>query len=366
MGLFILLAQSVCMFGASFVVGSLPLWFKSTTSGQRLKAISVMGMGLLVGAALTIIIPEGVATLYSAMPEDDDSHSAVHTIGLSLLTGFALMLLIESLTPHPPHDRPPSPSYTTPPHSPPHTPTSIDSAGRPSPEHLNSQTPIISKHALSVDDSASEAAAAASAVHGLNATLGLVIHGAADGIALGASSLAAGGNGSLGLVVFLAVLVHKGPTALGLTTTLLSFNLSHASIRRRLFIFSCAAPAGAILTYLAVSLFGRSSLGSGAAGHAGHDHGDDAIGWWTGVALLFSGGSFLYVATVIQPLSSDTHTHAHSHSHHIESGHGPSHSDGASGAGADDRPLGKYQRTGLLFVGMAAPAVLSWIVGDAH
>lgn len=47
-----------------------------------------------------------------------------------------------------------------------------------------------------------------SAVHGLNATLGLVIHGAADGIALGASSLS--GRGSLGLVVFLAVLVHKG------------------------------------------------------------------------------------------------------------------------------------------------------------
>jgi zinc transporter 9 len=50
--------------------------------------------------------------------------------------------------------------------------------------------------------------AKSSAVHGLNATLGLVIHGAADGIALGASSLS--GRGSLGLVVFLAVLVHKG------------------------------------------------------------------------------------------------------------------------------------------------------------
>lgn len=46
------------------------------------------------------------------------------------------------------------------------------------------------------------------AIRGLNATLGLVIHGAADGIALGASSLS--GKGNLGLVVFLAVLVHKG------------------------------------------------------------------------------------------------------------------------------------------------------------
>lgn len=44
--------------------------------------------------------------------------------------------------------------------------------------------------------------------HGMSATLGLVIHGLADGIALGASSLS--DNKQLGLVVFLAVLVHKG------------------------------------------------------------------------------------------------------------------------------------------------------------
>ena len=43
---------------------------------------------------------------------------------------------------------------------------------------------------------------------GLNATLGLVIHAMADGIALGASSLSE--KGSLGFVIFLAVIVHKG------------------------------------------------------------------------------------------------------------------------------------------------------------
>jgi zinc transporter 9 len=45
-------------------------------------------------------------------------------------------------------------------------------------------------------------------VAGLNATLGLVIHAMADGIALGASSLSE--SGGLGFVVFLAVIVHKG------------------------------------------------------------------------------------------------------------------------------------------------------------
>ena len=133
---------------------------------------------------------------------------------------------------------------------------------------------------------------ASSFAHGLNATLGLVIHGAADGIALGASSLS--GNGSLGLVVFLAVLVHKGklitsmpgsadvsgPTALGLTTTLMSLNLTPPQIRRRLLIFSFAAPLGAVITFFLVKLFGVSGQ---------HNAGEiDSLGWWTGIALLFS------------------------------------------------------------------------------
>ena len=61
MGILLLLAQSVMIFIASFAAGSLPLMFKSAMSGRRLKAISVLGMGLLVGAALTIIIPESVS-----------------------------------------------------------------------------------------------------------------------------------------------------------------------------------------------------------------------------------------------------------------------------------------------------------------
>lgn len=64
---------------------------------------------------------------------------------------------------------------------------------------------------------------AGSGLDGLNATLGLVIHGAADGIALGASSLS--GRGSLGLIVFLAVLIHKG-TTLCLSYLVSSFDIT--------------------------------------------------------------------------------------------------------------------------------------------
>jgi zinc transporter 9 len=78
-----------------------------------------------------------------------------------------------------------------------------------------------------------------------------------------------------------ADLKPAGPTALGLTTTLLSLGLSHPQIRNRLLIFSASAPAGAVLTYLLIKLFG----GSNGTVHKGDV---DSLQWWTGVVLLFS------------------------------------------------------------------------------
>lgn len=339
----------------------------------------------------------GVSTLFDAIPPDEEHREGtVKAIGISLLTGFALMLLwvclamlgssadarIESLTPHPPHEPPESPRSSP---STPHTPLdgslsrSSNDSMRPLPVHMDSRTPIMSKR-LHVRESHEDLERSSRpsqrvSTEGLNATLGLVIHGAADGIALGASSRS--GSGSLGLIVFMAVLVHKGalnaalpkgaltsgPTALGLTTTLLSLGLTPQMIRRRLMIFSFAAPIGAILTYLVVGAFGANMA---------PNKGDvDGLGWWTGIALLFSvspredssfglltekGGSFLYVATVIQPLSSsDPHDHSHAAHSHTEPSHPP--------PGSQDE-LGKYARTILLCVGMVLPLGLSWIVGD--
>lgn len=182
---------------------------------------------------------------------------------------------IESLTPHPPHSRPASPDLEEQ-HDHEHAEEDEHEheapIGRPQSQHQNSSTPILYKRAKLQLDTRSHGPHS-HGVAGLNATLGLVIHGAADGIALGASSLS--GRGSLGVVVFLAVLVHKGPTALGLTTTLLSLCLEPPAIRKRLMIFSVAAPIGAILTFLIVRI----------GGHAGDD---SALDYWTGIALLFS------------------------------------------------------------------------------
>ena len=147
----------------------------------------------------------GIVTLYSALPssptENEHDETTIRTVGLSLLAGFALMLLIESLMPHPPQPAADDEEIT-----PINTPRRSDSDDRPSVQHLDSQSPIIPKRMHVHDGEARQSGT--SGVAGLNATLGLVIHGAADGIALGASSLS--GKGRLGFIIFLAVLVHKG------------------------------------------------------------------------------------------------------------------------------------------------------------
>lgn len=110
-------------------------------------------------------------------------------------------------------------------------------------------------------------------------TTGLVIHAAADGIAMGASSSTS--NARLGFVVFFAILIHKAPAAFGLASVLLSQGLSQRAARAHLLIFSLAAPFGALATWLLIALLGGSKM-DGANGQ-----------WWTGMLLLFSAGTFL-------------------------------------------------------------------------
>ncbi|QKX59878.1 uncharacterized protein TRUGW13939_07020 [Talaromyces rugulosus] len=336
-GLFTLLILSVVMAITSFLVGALPLTF--TLSPSQLRFISSLGMGVLVGTALVIIIPEGVETLYSSqqkshsslqsravdvrwshqnlpgllprdVPEilnlpgpvipdvastaeftptspeksergpadegtsaqndqddhhDEDEAGALHAwIGISLVSGFILMYLIDRL-----------PAYVTPP-KPKRLPyhISLDNLGASG--LRRSSSPSRGEGLLENDGRANS-----SSNHSFAMTTGLVIHAAADGIALGAS----GSNSSLSFIIFLALLVHKAPAAFGLTSVLLKHGLSSRAARGHLLVFSLAAPVGAILTFLAIQ-----TLGSGVGGD------ESSHRWRTGVLLLFSAGTFLYVA----------------------------------------------------------------------
>ncbi|KAJ5925099.1 ZIP metal ion transporter [Penicillium verhagenii] len=340
-GLFTLLALSIVMAVTSFVVGSLPLAF--TLSPSQLRLISSIGMGVLVGTSLIVIIPEGIETLYTASSaskrtistrsahvdwksqgvpvmirstldgnddtalsadipvsflsldhqssapifdrdessgsvvaglstrkEDTTEHSSTEEaednsphawIGVALISGFIMMYLIDKV----PEFASPTKSERIPYH------ISLDNLGS---GLRRGSSPIRDGGLLNAGHSNSRRG------HSFATTTGLVIHAAADGIALGASTSDTG----LSFIIFLAIMVHKAPASFGLTSILLKQGLSSRTARAHLLVFSLAAPVGALATFLFVHMLGSSS---------GDETGSQ---WRTGMLLLFSGGTFLYVA----------------------------------------------------------------------
>ncbi|XP_078391541.1 zinc transporter ZIP9-like isoform X4 [Cetorhinus maximus] len=163
----------------------------------------------------------------------------------------------------------------------------------------------------------------------LTATLGLVIHAAADGVALGTA--AGSSQISLQVIVFFAVILHKAPASFGLVSYLMHAGLEKRQIQKHLFVFSLAAPLLAITTYFIVS---KSSVGSLHQTKA------------TGIGLLFSAGTFLYVASVhvLPEVSSQSH-------------HGVTNGNGKKGLGVLESLT--------LIVGCMIPVFLSLGLHDA-
>ncbi|KAI9718286.1 MAG: hypothetical protein M1828_006750 [Chrysothrix sp. TS-e1954] len=263
---------------ASFLAGMIPMSFGLSQNHSRI--VSTIGTGLLIGTCLIIIIPEGIETLYSsndlslhirfrrqthelaqkAAPTDPHAF-----IGISLILGFTLMYLIDQIPRH------------------------ANTTSGSKPLHISLANLSQGPHRASSPSRTEEAGQGSDAVensgHSQNSatTIGLVIHAAADGIALAASSFIS--ESSVGIVVFLALMVHKAPAAFGLTSVLLKQGFTKRQARAHLVVFSLAAPIGAITTWAAVNLIA-----------GGRIEGESTTKFWTGLILLFSGGTFLYVA----------------------------------------------------------------------
>jgi zinc transporter 9 len=315
---------------SSFLAGSLPLSFSLSQRSMRL--ISAIGTGLLVGTALIVIIPEGIETMYAAnalsthsslktdsMEEDGKTGAmaalAAHGVGpqqqqneesgraeeLAHLSGRALHWALGALVkraaeakedvgkPHPHGSG----------HGHEHEGESshawigvglvfgfilmylIDAMQKPAPARGH-HIPLTEMD--SEDSETPTTVAGAPKAHSKSTTIGLVIHSFADGIALGASSADAETQSTLGVIVFIAILVHKAPAAFGLTSVLLKQGLSKRAARGHLLVFSLAAPLGALVTWVLVNLLGSSDYAGAASGSST---------WWTGLVLVFSGGTFL-------------------------------------------------------------------------
>ncbi|KAK3948117.1 Zinc/iron permease [Pseudoneurospora amorphoporcata] len=210
--------------------------------------------------------------------DDHDHHEnglPTFQIGLSLILGFALMFLIDRLPQH---------AFAS------------SSQSGPQTRHIsldNLETSSISESVLEGRDGSSETDGFLSSflspspkqARTLATTVGLVIHAAADGIAMGASATTE--DMRLGFIIFVAIMVHKAPAAFGLTSVLLRQGLSKRAARGHLIVFSAAAPVGALVTYCIVELFLGGSGGQVAAEGSGGEQ------WWTGILLLFSAGTFL-------------------------------------------------------------------------
>ena len=184
-------------------------------------------------------------------------------IGLSLILGFVLMFLIDKLPRHASETMQPPPA-----------PRQISLS--------NLAQGLSSQHSIDEEESESflhSLTPTPKQTRSLATTTGLVIHAAADGIAMGAS--ASGSNTKLGFIIFVAIMIHKAPAAFGLTSVLLKQGLSKRAARGHLIVFSLAAPFGALSTWLVVHMLG----GGGLEGENGQ--------WWTGMLLLFSAGTFL-------------------------------------------------------------------------
>lgn len=98
------------MFVGAFVSGYLPL--SVNLSSAKLRIVTIFGAGLLVGTALIVIIPEGIAMHYDSQLAEKNSHAHEHAeaaadgaegppkhgshwqIGAALAFGFAFQLIV--------------------------------------------------------------------------------------------------------------------------------------------------------------------------------------------------------------------------------------------------------------------------------
>ncbi|KAM5273086.1 zinc transporter ZIP9 isoform 2-T2 [Ctenodactylus gundi] len=227
---------SLAMLVGCYVAGIIPL--AVNFSEERLKLVTVLGAGLLCGTALAVIVPEGVHALYEDILEGKHPQAS------------ETQNVIAS-----------------------------DKAA---------EIPVVHEHEHSHDHTQLHAYIGVSLVLGFVFML-LVdqigsshVHSTdADGVALGAA--ASTSQTSVQLIVFVAIMLHKAPAAFGLVSFLMHAGLERNRIRKHLLVFALAAPVLSMVTYLGLSKSSKEALSEVNA---------------TGVAMLFSAGTFLYVATV--------------------------------------------------------------------
>lgn len=323
-GIGFLTVLSGSMFIGSYVAGSIPMMFNLSES--RMRMVSIFGAGLLLGTALSVIIPEGVESLYNAQTEKQNAefHGIVNPVKAKAILENAkadkpelpriVPKEIEAKLQQDlgnPKARKKRDASTMPVSSSvtedltkrrkreeqPNADSHAGNVDEPHPYHESSHSHgahqqigyslVFGFIFMLLVDQIGNAAWSGNDRSGRNrmgisATIGLVVHAAADGIALGSASTI--NKSDVQLIVFVAIMLHKAPAAFGLVSFLLMEGIDVRNARKHLLVFSFAAPFAAITTFVVLGTLGSDSVWSSDSS--------------TGVLMLFSAGTFLFVATV--------------------------------------------------------------------
>ena len=224
----------VTTFVFALIGGLAPVLLRQRINANTARRLAGIAGGLLIGSALLVVVPEGLH-LAEVATDDPSSFFANREIALTsvILVGFLLMLFLEGIgIGHDVHEE----------HH-----QHEDGHGHGHVHHPQSLALL---------------------------PIGLTIHAAADGLAIGAAGSAS--SAAAATLIMLAVIAHKMPAAFSLGVFLSHHHESPKRVARDVVIFALATPVMIVFSYWFVD--GSATLSA--------------------LALLFSAGTFLYVATV--------------------------------------------------------------------
>jgi len=234
----------------ALIGGLMPILSRIKEDRDILRRITGVASGILLASAILVVIPEGFDLAMDDHDEESHEEEAGHQeeesghqeeeglegliIGGAILTGFMMMLILEG--------------------------SGIGHAVHE--EHHDHHGEHGHEH-----------------VHHSNSpwviVLGLSLHSAADGLAIG--SAAAGSSEAVTAIVALAVLIHKVPAAFSLGVFSAHERSERNETIRDVVLFSIATPVMIIASFYALEGLDEHLIA---------------------LAMLFAGGTFLYVATV--------------------------------------------------------------------
>lgn len=225
---------SLVIIAASAVPGFAPSFFAKRFSIETLGKLTGVASGLLLASAILIVLPEGFHLSAGAVEGKEAFANEPLALGMAILGGFIFMLILEGL-----------------------------GVG----------------HAVHEEHHGHEEGHGHEHIHhptsGPLLTIGLSVHALADGVAVGAA--AASGNSTFSSLVAIGIIVHRIPAALSLGLFSLHQPGGRKTVINQILMFTAASPVALIISYFALENVSDSVLA---------------------FVLLFSAGTFIYVATV--------------------------------------------------------------------